>query len=104
MIDLPQSATALDSRIAKLLRPSDGLGTLYVSFASSTSLAALWLSLSEFNAIWLLGQLVWAISFLQWFSILHEAGHKTSSRRPLPIECLDTWRVGWPSSRFSHGS
>jgi acyl-lipid omega-6 desaturase (Delta-12 desaturase) len=77
MIDLPQSATALDSRIAKLLRPSDGLGTLYVSFASSTSLAALWLSLSEFNAIWLLGQLVWAISFLQWFSILHEAGHKT---------------------------
>ena len=77
MNDLPQAAPALDPRIAKLLCPSNTLGGLYVSLASSTSLAALFLSLSGYTVLWLIGQLVWALSFLQWFSILHEAGHKT---------------------------
>lgn len=83
MIELPQAAPALDPRIARLLRPSNLLGALYVSIASGTSLSALLLSLHDWTALWLLGQIVWAVSFLQWFSILHEAGHKTLFATPL---------------------
>ncbi|MDX1925298.1 MAG: fatty acid desaturase [Pirellulaceae bacterium] len=105
MIELPQAAPALDPRIARLLRPSNLLGAIYVSFASSTSLSALLLSLSDSTALWLLGQMVWAISFLQWFSILHEAGHKTLFATPLANRLVghmsgwmavipfDTWKL-----------
>ncbi|MDX1929457.1 MAG: fatty acid desaturase, partial [Pirellulaceae bacterium] len=105
MIELPQAAPALDPRIARLLRPSNLLGAIYVSFASGTSLSALLLSLSDSTALWLLGQMVWAISFLQWFSILHEAGHKTLFASPLANRLVghmsgwmavipfDTWKL-----------
>ena len=77
MKELPPAAPALDPRITKVLRPRNSLGTLYVSMAMGNSMLSLLCSCSGYFWPWLLGQLLWAVTFLQWFSILHEAGHKT---------------------------
>ena len=77
MKNLPQAASSLDPRITKLLRPNNRLGALYVVLASGTFIVSLVFSVSGYSLLWLLGQFVSAFSFLQWFSILHEAGHKT---------------------------
>lgn len=77
MNDLPHAAPALDPRIARLLRPSNRMGALYLALVSVTSVTSLLLSISAQSSLWLLGQFIWAFAFLQWFAILHEAGHKS---------------------------
>ena len=67
----------LDSRVVRVLRPRNALGALYFLFAIAVTAAALALSSSGTTGIWAAGQLVWAVAFLQWFVLLHEASHKT---------------------------
>lgn len=62
------------------LQPSDGLGMLYFSFASLLTTVSITLSLSSNTWVWLLSQFILSITFIQWFAILHEAGHKTMFR------------------------
>ena len=61
----------------KHLRPSDLLGGLHFLLAACVTWGALMLSLSSHLALWILGQLLVALAFLQWFVLLHEAGHRT---------------------------
>lgn len=62
------------------LKPSDLLGAMYLGLAGLLTTTAIGLSLSPLPVVWLAGQLVLAIALLQWFAILHEAGHKTLFR------------------------
>lgn len=61
------------------LRADDGVGVLIVLGFSLVMAAGLWLSFQGRGmwavGCWLVGQLLVAVSFLQWFVALHEAGH-----------------------------
>ena len=62
------------------LKPSNLQGALYCLLASAMTLTGVWLSLSDGYFVWGAGQFILAISFLQWFILLHEAGHRTLFR------------------------
>jgi omega-6 fatty acid desaturase (delta-12 desaturase) len=61
------------------LRAEDPIGALIVAGFSALTACGLWLSFHGDGAVgavsWLCGQLVLAVAFLQWFVVLHEAGH-----------------------------
>lgn len=59
------------------LKPNNGLGIFYFTCAIMLTTVSITLSLSSNMWGWLLGQLLLSITFIQWFAILHEAGHKT---------------------------
>lgn len=59
------------------LRPSDLTGSLIVVGFSALTALALWLSTRERLVAWLFGQLLLAVALVQWFVLLHEAGHFT---------------------------
>lgn len=48
-----------------------------VLWVAGLTLFSLWLSFSSSYLLWGIGQLLLAISMLQWFMLLHETGHKT---------------------------
>jgi acyl-lipid omega-6 desaturase (Delta-12 desaturase) len=62
------------------LRPSDAAGTFVVIRCAAVTAAGLTLSLSSNLWAWLAGELLLAIALLQWFIVLHEAGHLTLFR------------------------
>ena len=62
------------------LQASNRLGIFYFAYAMLMTITSLSLSLSSNIWLWLLGQLLLSITFIQWFAILHEAGHKTMFR------------------------
>jgi omega-6 fatty acid desaturase (delta-12 desaturase) len=72
-----------DPRSLAHLRPRDSAGAWAVVLASAATAAGAALSLAGPWLAWIAGQLVLAVALLQWFAILHEAGHRTlfASRR-----------------------
>ena len=62
------------------LQPTNRLGMFYFAHAMLMTITSISLSLSPNTWLWLLGQLLLSITFIQWFAILHEAGHKTMFR------------------------
>jgi len=72
---LPPSAHELSG-----LRPRNATGALYFSLAAVLTAAGVWLSLRDNLLAWGAGQLVLATALLQWFILLHEAGHRTLFR------------------------
>jgi len=73
---LQRLATGTDSS----LQPSDAIGALFVAIAAAATLAGLWLSAAAGTAGWVAGQALLAVALLQWFILLHEAGHLTLFR------------------------
>lgn len=73
-----------DPNALAALVPSDRLGAAYLLLAVTLTLGALVLSLNDAIGVWLCGQLLLAVALLQWFAILHEAGHKTLFRSSWP--------------------
>lgn len=63
------------------LAPSDLAGTAIVGGCTLLTAVAIALSLSGHLFTWAAGQLLLAIALLQWFVLLHEAGHLTLFRR-----------------------
>jgi fatty acid desaturase len=65
------------------LRPRNAAGAWAVAVTVAISAVGAALSLAGPWYVWMLGQVVLALAFLQWFVILHEAGHRTlfESRR-----------------------
>lgn len=61
-------------------RASDLLGTLFVACGLGLTGTAVFLSSFDRVGVWLAGQILLAVAFVQWFAILHEAGHKTLFR------------------------
>lgn len=64
----------------KELVPTDGLGALVVLGFSAVSALGLVLSAQTSWGLWLIGQLVLAVGLVQWFVLIHEAGHNTLFR------------------------
>jgi omega-6 fatty acid desaturase (delta-12 desaturase) len=68
------------------LRPTNSAGFLFVAATMAMSGVGLWLSSHKTPSLWAIGQLVVAVTFVQWFVLLHECGHGTLFRsRPLHI-------------------
>ena len=63
-----------------VLEPSDAIGFELIGVAGCLTAAGLFLSTRDAFTFWLVGQLVLAIALLQWFVLLHEAGHATLFR------------------------
>ena len=61
------------------LRAHDGAGAVIVFGFAAVAIVGMWLSFQGSGTIgvlcWLAGQLLLGVSFLQWFVVLHEAGH-----------------------------
>jgi omega-6 fatty acid desaturase (delta-12 desaturase) len=62
------------------LRPSNAAGAVVALGALSATTIAIALSMRAEWWLWLPGQLVLALSLVQWFAILHECGHETLFR------------------------
>jgi len=62
------------------LRPSDRAGSITLGTAVLLSAGGIALSLQPNALVWLLGQVVLAITLVQWFALLHECGHETLFR------------------------
>lgn len=61
----------------KELKPSNRMGFICVAVVSSFTILALFLAKQENKVVWLVSQIILALAFLQWFILLHEAGHQT---------------------------
>ena len=66
-----------DSEYVIGLRPANGLGVLHTSAATMMTALGLVLSTNHSMVIWFVGQVLFAIGFAKWFTLLHEAGHHT---------------------------
>lgn len=62
------------------LRPSNAMGFLFVVLCSGLTATSLFLSTFHELWVWLIGQVLLACAMLQWFALVHEAGHKTLFR------------------------
>lgn len=62
------------------LKPRNSKGALYFLLSTILTAAGTWLSLYDNIFVWTTGQIILAIAFLQWFILLHEAGHRTLFR------------------------
>jgi omega-6 fatty acid desaturase (delta-12 desaturase) len=86
------------------LKPGNLSGAVVLGGAVAATAAGAWLSSHDAALPWALGQIVLAVSFVEWFVLLHECGHDTLFRaralhRPvgyvagffalIPFEC---WR------------
>ncbi len=62
------------------LKPRDSLGFVYLFLAVGLTSLSIALSACLHWGWWLAGQVLLSLAFLQWFALLHEAGHKTLFR------------------------
>jgi len=62
------------------LQPRDAAGWSFLGLACGLTAAGAGLAFSGHVAAWLFGQLLLAFAFVQWFVLLHEAGHHTLFR------------------------
>ncbi|HTE47698.1 MAG TPA: fatty acid desaturase [Gemmatimonadaceae bacterium] len=66
------------------LRPSNVAGVAVLGQCLALTSTALWLSARPHRGLWLLGQMLLALSLVQWFALLHECGHETLFRAKWP--------------------
>lgn len=64
------------------LRPRDSLGATYFGGCLAQTVAAVALSHQPHVFAWLAGQILLALTLVQWFVLLHEAGHGILFRSP----------------------
>jgi acyl-lipid omega-6 desaturase (Delta-12 desaturase) len=57
------------------IHPSDMWGALFFAIALGVTALGLWLSGRDAVLPWIAGQALLAVALLQWFILLHEAGH-----------------------------
>ena len=62
------------------LRPTDAAGATVALSCLAITASGIALALSSRWWLWAAGQLVLALSFIQWFALLHECGHETLFR------------------------
>jgi fatty acid desaturase len=59
------------------LRPTDARGLLVVGAALAATMLAVWLSATGGWIAWTAGQILLGLVLVHWFTLLHEAGHRT---------------------------
>ena len=65
-----------DTADALRLKPRDRMGFFYVALTCGLTVVGLWLAIYPNKFVWLFSQMLLALAFLQWFILLHEAGHQ----------------------------
>jgi acyl-lipid omega-6 desaturase (Delta-12 desaturase) len=75
-----QPAAAPSFESLSHLRARDSAGWTVTSTVTAVTVSGLWLSWNEWFWVWAGGQVVLALALLQWFVILHEAGHNNLFR------------------------
>ena len=78
------------------LRPSNAAGATLIASCVALTATSLWLSSRESRWLWAIGQLLLALSLVQWFAVLHECGHETLFRAKRAHRV-----VGWFAGFFS---
>lgn len=78
------------------LRPTNLAGGVLIASCIGFTAFAIWLSTFDAPIVWLAGQLLLALSLVQWFAVLHECGHETLFRTK-PLHRV----VGWLAGFFS---
>jgi len=74
---LESSPPVLSREQAIGLRPRNFLGALHTLIACGLTIGALCLARNESTGVWFVGQVLFALAFIKWFTLLHEAGHQT---------------------------
>lgn len=74
---LAKPSIAIDDPV---LRPSNLWGTIHLLIAITASVVGLALSVEAGVLAWVAGQVIIAVALVQWFILLHEAGHMTLFR------------------------
>jgi fatty acid desaturase len=69
-----------DGELRAALRANDATGYRLIALAGSVTAAGILLSAQDSFLLWVIGQGALAIALLQWFVLLHEAGHGTLFR------------------------
>lgn len=72
------------------LAPSNVIGFAYTALATTLTVAASILAIQPIGFTWLLGQVLFALAFLEWFLIIHEAGHRTLFKHRLLNQLVGT--------------
>lgn len=72
------------------LAPSDAIGFAYCALAAALTLVAAILSSRPPGWLWLLGQILFALAFIEWFLIMHEVGHRTLFKSRWPNRLVGT--------------
>jgi len=83
----------------KDLKPNNALGLMFVLLCCALTGIGFWLSTGPHIWMWLCGQTVLAVALLQWFILLHEAGHGTlfkGRKRNLLLGHVASFFVGIP--------
>jgi hypothetical protein len=81
VVQIPASEPPLPSDIGSSeLTARDAMGLRFVGSCTVLTAGALALSSIRHPACWLTGQVLLAFALLEWFAILHEAGHNTLFR------------------------
>jgi len=78
---IPDDRKRHATRAGDALHPSDAMGALFLVLALAATSLGLWLSASDALLLWVGGQALLAVALLQWFILLHEAGHLSLFRR-----------------------
>jgi len=79
MCTLPSSAGGEHSA-AMDLQAGDAMGAIHLAFVLAQTAAGLALSLTAHPALWAVGQMLLGLCLVQWFIVLHEAGHMSLFR------------------------
>lgn len=76
------------------LRPRNRAGFGFFGLAALLTAAGTWLAVTGGALGWIAGQWLLALAFLQWFVLLHEAGHRTLFRTRA-LNALAGWVAGF---------
>ena len=76
------------------LRPRDRAGFGFFCLVALTTAAGTWMAVAGGTLGWIAGQCVLALAFVQWFVLLHEAGHRTLFRTR-SLNTLAGWIAGF---------
>jgi fatty acid desaturase len=87
--DTPELSSPHPPASAELshLQARDRTGLFYLLWTAGLTSAGLALSMQHPWPLFLLGQTLLAVALLEWFVLLHEAGHQTLFRTPLLNRC-----------------
>lgn len=66
-----------DGKFVLAMRPTNTLGVKHTFVAVMLTTLGWVLSITDFVVLWFVGQVLFAVAFVKWFTLLHEAGHQT---------------------------
>lgn len=84
-LELPKMAKEMSLPTSELLhlKPRNAMGLIFVTGCVGLTAVSVFLSTMDSRLNWLSGQILLSVALIQWFALLHEAGHQTLFRARL---------------------